>query len=84
VPFNAGITKLINAINSYLYTMKQSIQSKIEQIKELARTQHLAGKIVSAQVANDGDNLLKAIRNKEEATVFMAELDAAIKVSKKN
>ena len=62
--------------------MKQSIQDKIEQIKELAKTQHLVGKIASAEVSNNEDSLLKAIRNKEEATVFMAELDAAIKVSK--
>jgi len=62
--------------------MKQSVQNKIEQIKELARTQHLAGKIISAEISNAEDSLLKSIRNKEEATVFMAELDAAIKVSK--
>ena len=63
--------------------MKQSIQDKIEQIKELAKTQHLVGKIASAAVSNNEDSLLKAIRNKEEATVFMAELDAAIKVAKR-
>ncbi|HEV7230175.1 MAG TPA: hypothetical protein VGO45_02535 [Bacteroidia bacterium] len=62
--------------------MKKSIQNKIEQIKQLARTQHLAGKIVSAEVSGNEDSLLKAIRNKEEASVFMAELDAVINVSK--
>ena len=62
--------------------MKDSIQHKIEQIKELARTQHLAGKIGSVDASSNEDSLLKAIRNKEEATVFMAELDAAIQVSK--
>lgn len=66
----------------YICCVKQSIQNKIEQIKKLAQTQHLAGKIASVEVSNNEDSLLKAIRNKQEAAVFLAELDAAIKVSK--
>ena len=61
--------------------MKQSIQNKIDKIKELAKTQHLEGKIYPSVPSNVEDSLLKAIRNKEDATLFMAELDAAIKVS---
>jgi hypothetical protein len=60
--------------------MKQSIQNKMDEIIELARTQRLAGH-TAASTASANDSLLSAIRTKEEAELFMAELDAAIKIS---
>lgn len=52
----------------------------MDEIIELARTQRLAGH-TAASTASANDSLLSAIRTKEEAELFMAELDAAIKIS---
>lgn len=64
--------------------MKQSIQDKIELIKQLAKTNHSLSGVSYPQVSNSNDSLLQGIRNKEDANLFMAELDAAIKVSQSN
>lgn len=60
--------------------MKQSIQTKIEQIQLLAKTQHLGSTSSSVRSTNANDSLAEAIRNEKDATLFMAELDAVIKI----
>jgi hypothetical protein len=63
--------------------MKESIQNKINQIKKLAESQHLKGKISAPENLNSEDSLVKGIRNKEDAAFFLAELNSAIQVSQK-
>ncbi len=62
--------------------MKQSVQDKINDI--LASSKLNADKHNDIQSSNDvmhnEDNLLKAIRTKEDANVFIAELNAVIKI----
>ncbi len=63
--------------------MKQSIQNKIEAFTKLAKSQHLVSNS-PANVSSREDSLLKAIRNKGEADLFIAELEAVIKISQRN
>jgi hypothetical protein len=62
--------------------MKQSVQDKINYI--LASSKINADKHNDVQSPNDfllnEDNLLKAIRTKEDANIFIAELNAVIKI----
>jgi hypothetical protein len=46
----------------------------------MAKTPVTESDITSAQYRSN-DSLSKAIRNQEEATIFMAELDAAFKIA---
>jgi hypothetical protein len=61
--------------------VKQSVQNKIDEITRLARTQQLAGSICYVKDSNREDSLSKVIRNQEDANQFMADLEAAIKLS---
>lgn len=61
--------------------MKQSVQNKIDKIiANSSAVQSLKGLSIKENVSRE-DSLLKAIRSKEDASMFIAELDAAIKVA---
>lgn len=65
----------------YICVMKRSIQNKIEQIQSLAKSQHLSSAGSSVRSTSVNDSLAEAIRNEKDATLFMAELDAVIKIA---
>lgn len=62
--------------------MKEKVQERINQVR------HLATSPAKAYVANDvssfrvNDSLSKSIRNSREANIFLAELDAVVKIAK--
>lgn len=61
--------------------MKQSIQNKINSIIAHSTVKE---NVKDMSVKNDflnEDSLLKAIRSKEDASIFIAELNAVIKVA---
>jgi hypothetical protein len=61
--------------------MKQSIQNKINNIIEHSTSK---GNVKDMSVKNDffnEDSLLKAIRSEKDASIFIAELNAVIKVA---
>lgn len=63
--------------------MKESVQDKINRVRELAKA------CVKESVANTGrnfrsaDSLSHVVRNAYEASVFLEELDVAIRISRK-
>ena len=63
--------------------MKTSIQNKVNNsIAHSSSASIKEGKNLSVESSRSNeDSLLKAIRSPEEAAVFMAELDAVIKVA---
>lgn len=65
----------------YICTMKQSIQQKIEQYKEIARNQGRISKPVELKSVRV-DGLSQVIRSQKEAEIFMAELKSVVKRAK--
>lgn len=64
--------------------MKDSIQNKINKIKEIALASRSEKKIIDNNViTNNNDNLSKSIRNTKEAELFFSELKLAIDLAKK-
>jgi fatty acid/phospholipid biosynthesis enzyme len=62
--------------------MKEKIQQRINQVRRLATTSTKELHIVKAvDSIRTNDSLSKSIRNSKEANIFLAELDAAIKVA---
>jgi hypothetical protein len=62
--------------------MKKSIEDKINEIIKMAQ----ASKPSSTQtkkLSGEGDSLSKAITNKKDADMFLAELELAIKMAHK-
>jgi hypothetical protein len=62
--------------------MKPTIEDKINAIYKLAESSkgHVSSK-PKKMVANTEDSLYKAITNKKDADIFLAELDAAFKLA---
>lgn len=67
-------------MNSYICTMKESVQRKIDEINELAKSSAKAGspKHTTSSSRPVKSSLSAAIRNEAEAAAFLAELDAII------
>ncbi len=59
--------------------MKDSILKKIEHIHQLAKSPATIGMRKTSEIAKNRDSLSNAIRNQREASIFLAELDAAVK-----
>jgi hypothetical protein len=62
--------------------MKEEIQQRINQVRNLATTPAKGDTVKSAESFRANDSLSKSIRNSKEANIFLAELDAAIKVAR--
>lgn len=61
--------------------MKENIKNKIDQIKLQATTPKKGNLKSNIKSLGVNDSLSKSIRNPMEATVFLTELDAAIKMA---
>jgi hypothetical protein len=61
--------------------MKENIKNKIDQIKLQATTPKKGNLKSNIKSLGVNDSLSKSIRNSMEATVFLTELDAAIKMA---
>ena len=61
--------------------MKEKIQQRINQVKHLAASQAIGQSVKSAGSIRANDSLSNSIRNSKEADIFLAELDAAVKVA---
>jgi hypothetical protein len=61
--------------------MKDKVQNKINKVLELAGSPIKTSGKNGAIGRRTNDSLLKVIRNSQEATVFLAELNAAIEIS---
>jgi hypothetical protein len=61
--------------------MKEKIQERINQVRHLATTSSKGNVIRVADSTRTNDSLSKSIRNSSEANIFLAELDAAIRVA---
>lgn len=61
--------------------MKQSIQHKIGDLKKLAQASRNISSNEKKTSIEVQDSLAKAITNKKEASLFLAELEAAIKLA---
>ena len=62
--------------------MKEKIQERINHVRHLATTPTKGNVVKTADSFRTSDSLSKSIRNSKEADVFLAELDAAIKVAR--
>jgi hypothetical protein len=62
--------------------MKEKIQERINQVRHLATTPTKGHVVKGADSFRANDSLSKSIRNSKEANIFLAELDAAIKVAR--
>ena len=62
--------------------MNPRVQQKMKQYQELAKRGGKAASGTSSGSNNRHDGLTKAIRTKEDAAIFMAELKAAVEQSK--
>lgn len=58
--------------------MKQTIQQKIDQYKEIARNQRQVSKAVQSKSVRI-DSLTQVIRSQRDAENFMAELNSIVK-----
>jgi hypothetical protein len=63
--------------------MKANVQDKINSIKKLAQKAVKANYGQKKDVNSSTDSLSQAIRNEKEATIFLAELESAIKIAQK-
>ncbi len=62
--------------------MTPTIQKKIDEIIALSKVKRSESTPVEINKTASNDSLLKAIRNKKEADIFLAELDLAIKMAR--
>lgn len=62
--------------------MTPSIQKKIDELVALSKVKRSESTLVESNKIASNDSLLKAIRNKKEADIFLAELDLAIKMAR--
>ena len=62
--------------------MNSTVQDKIKLYQEMARKNGNVSSVKSTHVADSSVGLLKAIRSKDDADRFIAELNAAIEQSK--
>lgn len=62
--------------------MKEKIQQRINQLRDLATTPAKGNVVKSSDSFRASDSLSKSIRNPQEATIFLAELDAAFKAAR--
>ena len=60
--------------------MKEKIQERNNKVRNLANAS-VKGNSVGTSSSRVTDSLSSSIRNSKEATIFLAELDAAIKVA---
>ena len=62
--------------------MKETLQDKINKLKQMADAskENFSSKEKKTSIAVS-DSLAKSITNKKDAAIFMAELDAAIKIA---
>jgi len=60
--------------------MKEKIQERINKVRNLANAS-VKGNSVGTSSSRVTDSLSSSIRSSKEATIFLAELDAAIKVA---
>jgi hypothetical protein len=63
--------------------MKARVQDKINSIKKLANSSVKANDGQRKDSYDSNDSLSQVIRNEKEASIFLAELDAAIKIAQK-
>jgi hypothetical protein len=61
--------------------MKEKIQERINQVRHLAKTPTKGQAVRTNDSFRANDSLSKSIRNSTEANIFLAELDAAIKIA---
>ena len=65
--------------------MKESVQAKVQQILSLANNSTIVSdNPVSYPSRPSNDSLSQAIRNPQEAEIFMAELHAVMQLAQKN
>lgn len=62
--------------------MKEKIQQRINQVRHLATSPTKGHAVKDDDSFRANDSLSKSIRNSKEASVFLAELDAAVKVAR--
>jgi hypothetical protein len=60
--------------------VKKEIQDKIDAIKKQAQASK-ASSTPTRKLSGDGDSLSNAITNKVDAAIFLAELDALMKLA---
>ena len=63
--------------------MKQKLQKRINQVRQMAKTPTRGNGLKPADSICGNDSLSKSIRNSKEANVFLAELEAAIRMAQK-
>lgn len=63
--------------------MKQGVQDKINRVRQLAKTSVKSSNATAKRDVRANDSLSPLVRNAQEANVFLAELNAAIKISEK-
>lgn len=63
--------------------MNEKVQNKINEIMEMAKLSSKKTRTTNTNSPRTQDSLTKAIRNQQEASVFLAELNAVISMSKK-
>ena len=64
--------------------MKEKIQQRINLVRHLATTPKKGYAVKGVDSFRSDDSLSKSIRNTKEANIFLAEMDAAIKVARTN
>lgn len=62
--------------------MNEKVQDKINEIMEMAKLSSTKSGTTTTNSPHTQNNLSKAIRNQQEASVFLAELNAVISMSK--
>ncbi len=63
--------------------MKERVQDKLNRVRELAKTSVKGSQVSSAPNFRSADSLSHVVRNSKEATIFLEELDTAIRISRK-
>jgi hypothetical protein len=62
--------------------MKEKVQERINRVRHLATSPAKGYVVKDVNSFRINDSLSKSIRNPEEADIFLAELDAAVKIAK--
>lgn len=61
--------------------MRQKVQDKINHMRQHAKSTISVSSTKDAAILRNNDSLSKGIRNSQEASIFLAELNAVIKIS---
>lgn len=62
--------------------MNEKIQEKLNQMRRMAAMSKKTHTVKTSDERPIEDSLSKAIRNPKEAAIFLAELEAAVKIAK--